>query len=186
MNRGRFIEEMRALLTQAGYKRGDAKRGSLQDLKSIRRLSLIWKMNLDQAMGYSSWKSSQSEVMLKMWPCMEFVRLEPRLEIRDWPTIWQDHGGKFYGSPGIDYPNAPGRMLALRNDPIWPAINRFGVPWKPFDWGSGMGTRNVPRDMAVRLGVITGDEPPQLAQDCLLYTSPSPRDRTRSRMPSSA
>ena len=26
----------------------------------------------------------------------------------------------------------------------------------------------------------------QLYQDCLLYTSPSPRDRTRSRMPSSA
>ena len=25
-----------------------------------------------------------------------------------------------------------------------------------------------------------------LRQDCLLYTSPSPRDRTRSRMPSSA
>ena len=32
-------------------------------------------------------------------------------------------------------------------------------------------------------------EPPTLAElssDCLLYTSPSPRDRTRSRMPSSA
>ena len=29
-------------------------------------------------------------------------------------------------------------------------------------------------------GVVTG------AADCLLYTSPSPRDRTRSRMPSSA
>ena len=26
----------------------------------------------------------------------------------------------------------------------------------------------------------------ELAYDCLLYTSPSPRDRTRSRMPSSA
>ena len=26
----------------------------------------------------------------------------------------------------------------------------------------------------------------RLLQDCLLYTSPSPRDRTRSRMPSSA
>ena len=25
-----------------------------------------------------------------------------------------------------------------------------------------------------------------MSQDCLLYTSPSPRDRTRSRMPSSA
>ena len=29
-------------------------------------------------------------------------------------------------------------------------------------------------------------ETPKAARDCLLYTSPSPRDRTRSRMPSSA
>ena len=29
-------------------------------------------------------------------------------------------------------------------------------------------------------------EPPEHLTDCLLYTSPSPRDRTRSRMPSSA
>ena len=30
------------------------------------------------------------------------------------------------------------------------------------------------------------DEPYAIVQICLLYTSPSPRDRTRSRMPSSA
>ena len=30
------------------------------------------------------------------------------------------------------------------------------------------------------------DDPPPLDISCLLYTSPSPRDRTRSRMPSSA
>ena len=29
-------------------------------------------------------------------------------------------------------------------------------------------------------------DPGTMASDCLLYTSPSPRDRTRSRMPSSA
>ena len=29
-------------------------------------------------------------------------------------------------------------------------------------------------------------KPVDVASDCLLYTSPSPRDRTRSRMPSSA
>ena len=34
-------------------------------------------------------------------------------------------------------------------------------------------------------GVI-GRSPFELLDDCLLYTSPSPRDRTRSRMPSSA
>ena len=36
---------------------------------------------------------------------------------------------------------------------------------------------------------LYGDEPDELSDEmeiCLLYTSPSPRDRTRSRMPSSA
>ena len=40
----------------------------------------------------------------------------------------------------------------------------------------GNGGTPVERDVEVRA----------LAKDCLLYTSPSPRDRTRSRMPSSA
>src|SRR5664280_3760080 len=35
--------------------------------------------------------------------------------------------------------------------------------------------------------IVTADaEPGGVIRDCLLYTSPSPRDRTRSRMPSSA
>ena len=34
--------------------------------------------------------------------------------------------------------------------------------------------------------VVAGFREWRLAEDCLLYTSPSPRDRTRSRMPSSA
>ena len=33
---------------------------------------------------------------------------------------------------------------------------------------------------------ISAPEPPNTPNTCLLYTSPSPRDRTRSRMPSSA
>ena len=36
---------------------------------------------------------------------------------------------------------------------------------------------------ALRRGLADGDRVPR---GCLLYTSPSPRDRTRSRMPSSA
>ena len=38
------------------------------------------------------------------------------------------------------------------------------------------------RDAGIAVKMITGDH----ATTCLLYTSPSPRDRTRSRMPSSA
>lgn len=165
MDRGRFIEEMRQQLTAAGYKRNGVKRGSLRDLKSTRRLGLIWQMNTDQAMGYAQWKTGQTAVALKMWPCLEFVRITPRREIRNWPEIWLDHGGKFYGAPGPDYPQAPGRMLALRNDPIFRRINRFGVPWKPFDWGSGMGTRNTSRATSISLGVIQEDDAPEDALD---------------------
>ena len=37
-----------------------------------------------------------------------------------------------------------------------------------------------------RFDRIVGEFPQQFIDDCLLYTSPSPRDRQRSRMPSSA
>ena len=51
------------------------------------------------------------------------------------------------------------------------------------------GTMTMYRTLLVehrdRVAVITLDRPEQL-NACLLYTSPSPRDRTRSRMPSSA
>ena len=45
--------------------------------------------------------------------------------------------------------------------------------------------------MVIPVGLIPSDEKKEvdkkkLAFTCLLYTSPSPRDRTRSRMPSSA
>ena len=34
--------------------------------------------------------------------------------------------------------------------------------------------------------LLLGEQNAQMDRNCLLYTSPSPRDRTRSRMPSSA
>ena len=45
--------------------------------------------------------------------------------------------------------------------------DQFGTAWKDVD-GNSCDTRN------------------DILKSCLLYTSPSPRDRTRSRMPSSA
>ena len=44
----------------------------------------------------------------------------------------------------------------------------------------GGGTKNGPKE------IIKASHQVELFDDCLLYTSPSPRDRTRSRMPSSA
>ena len=51
-------------------------------------------------------------------------------------------------------------------------------PW----WGTGIiGYKDNP---AMRDGIIPDQN--LLVKDCLLYTSPSPRDKRQSRMPSSA
>jgi len=155
MDRSRFIAEMQEELGRAGYRPEPKHAGGLQDLSSAGRLGLIWDMQLAQAHGYAKWKTGQDKDLLKATPAQELIRVEARNERRDWPAIWAAHGGQFYGEPGADYPDAPGRMIALKTDPIWAKISRFGVPWPPFDWVSGMGLRNVRRREAIELGVIT-------------------------------
>lgn len=156
MDRGLFMEEMRALLKEQGYRRpDDVKRGSLRDLKGFRRLGLIWDMNLAQAQGYARWKADMTPEGLENEPCYELIRVMDRLEHRDWPTVWRQHGGQFFDGEGSndDYPLSPGRMIARKTDPIWRAISRFGTPWAPFDWGSGMGLRGLPRAEADAFGL---------------------------------
>ena len=54
----------------------------------------------------------------------------------------------------------------------------------------GAGVTGVPFTDPIRLNQLgienSFPQKPELSSVCLLYTSPSPRDRTRSRMPSSA
>ena len=52
----------------------------------------------------------------------------------------------------------------------------------PNTFGSSSGKK----ESVMELLVIVGNQIAGEYKDCLLYTSPSPRDRTRSRMPSSA
>jgi hypothetical protein len=160
MDRGVFIEEMRDELTKSGYKRGEAPRGSLQDLKSTRRLGLIFDMNIAQAQGYAKYLLAMTPEGLENEPAWELVRIMGRVEARDWPVIWQQNGGTFYDGPGSndDYPLAPGRMIAKKTDPIWTNISRFQTPWAPLDWGSGMGMRGMGREESDAYGVTSPTE----------------------------
>lgn len=142
---------IREALAQTGYTPPQGKEGGLQDLSSQRRLDLIIQTNVAEARGYVRYLEGTSEGALAAFPCQELVRTQNRRAPRNWPEIWKGHGGRLYGS---------GRMIALKTDPIWTAISRFGHPWPPFDFNSGMGLRDVGRREAIRYGVIAADDPP--------------------------
>jgi hypothetical protein len=113
------------------------------------RLNLCIETAIGLAQGYRHWKENQA--VLDMWPCQELFRLESRDAPRDWHERWEKASGEFYG-------DAKNRMIAPVNDPIWTAISRFGVPWPPFDFESGMWTRVISRQESEELGVIETDE----------------------------
>lgn len=155
VNEARARELLRDSLRSIGYSPDQvgAAPGSLRDLGSERRLNLIVDMNVGMARGYGWWAQGQSAAVLDQWPAQELVRVESRVNPRgDWPERWVAAGGRI--SPG-------GRMVALKNDPVWTNLSRFGLPYPPFDYGSGMGVEDVDRDTAVSLGLI--DEDTQIA-----------------------
>lgn len=119
----------------------------LTDLASDARLNLILDTNVDQAAGYGSWAQGQDEAILDQWPAQELVRVREAAQPRDWKRIWVENGGTLYN----------GRMIALKNDPIWVRISRFGLPYPPFDFNSGMDVDDIDRDEAIQLGLIDRD-----------------------------
>ena len=145
------ISELQRLMRERGLDTG--KPDDLRNPASEKRLALIIDTNRAQAQGYARFKRSSTGGALLAFPAQELVRIERRYEPRDWHSRWQLEGGQLYGDTR--------RMIALKTDPIWTAINRFGNPYPPFDFGSGMGVRNVSRRDAIELGVIPADYTPE-------------------------
>ncbi len=122
-----------------------------KELKSTPRLRLVLETNVDLARGYGTYAQTQDADVLEEFPAWELYRAEDRKEPRDWPARWEEAGGEFY--PGTsDYPE--GRMIALKNDPIWEEISAFDLPYAPFDYNSGMDQRDIDREEAEELGLI--------------------------------
>jgi len=128
--------------------------GKLSDPGSEARAKVIVDTNAGLAAGYVDWLDANSEGARRAFPAFELIRVtEPGKpeNRRDWFARWREAGGITY----------QGRMIALKEDDIWVSLSRFGVPYPPFDYNSGMGVDDVPFDECVALGLITDDWNPK-------------------------
>ena len=110
------------------------------------RIKLVLDTNRAQAQGYARFKRSSTGGALLAFPAQELIRVRNSKERRDWQARWIAAGGKLTG----------GRMIALKTDSVWIALSRFGTPYPPFDFNSGMGVRDIPRRECIEMKLIDG------------------------------
>lgn len=136
-HRDDFIKRMRKALGLRPNEGGTM----MEDISSERRLRLIYETQLGKLAGKTAYANALA--LADVAPFQELRRVERRKEPRDWPSRWRDAGGSFYS----------GRMVAPLTDKIWTRISRFGLPYPPFDYNSGMGVRSLTAVEGAKLGV---------------------------------
>lgn len=144
LNEAEARTALKEYLAADGYEPEPGTAGGLRDLSSDTRLNLILKQNIDTAAGAGQFAVQNDPDIIDAFPALELYRLEARNEERDWNTRWVHAGGRLYG----------GRMIARKDDPVWENISAFGTPYPPFDYNSGMWTREIDRTEAEQLGVV--------------------------------
>lgn len=147
MDASEFRRDMRKVLDQTGYQ---AAGEGIQNLRTKARLDLVLDTQVRQARGWAQWKAATTRGALAAVPAWELVRVREVKVERDWDRRWAAAGGRLFD----------GRKIALKNDPVWTRISRFGTPYPPFDFNSGMGVDDVDYEEAVELGLLKDDDPP--------------------------
>ncbi len=111
--------------------------------KKIAKLKIVAKK------GFDYYQGAQQEYALDEWPAQEFFRCINDITPVSYVELWENAGGKLLEG---------GRMIALKNDPIWSRISRFGLPYPPFDEYDVMWIRDVDRTETERLGLIARNQ----------------------------
>ena len=154
-----FVKDIRQIADEEGI---DITGKKITDIASTQRLKLIYDFNLRSAHSYARVKAGQDPDLIDMWPAYEFRRVGPRMHPREeskfieehWSYRWNEAFAPFEGATTSE----SGRMVAVKNHPGWVELSAFDTPWEPFDFGSGMGLRDVDREDAIDLGIISEDE----------------------------
>lgn len=146
---------LKEMLADLDYQPADpADAGTIKDLRTDGRLNLIIETNEKMATGFGQWLQSTDPDVIDAFPAWELVRVEDRIEKRDWKTRWRDAAGRVGDEVADGTLRRTGRMIARKTSEIWTALSRFGIPQAPFDFNSGMDVRDIGRREAIDLGVI--------------------------------
>ena len=155
--------DVRRLVTPADRPSDPKDFGTIKDIHAKRRLDVVIEQNVRQARGYANHLSATSEGALRAFPAYELVRVRRSKEPRDWDRLWKEAARKV-GYAGVNRETS--EKIALKTSPVWVALSKFGNPFPPFDWGSGMGLDDVPRSKCRALGLvgenIEEQKPPKL------------------------
>lgn len=152
--------DLRAYLGSIGYDAGE-NRGTIKDLTTKARLDVMMKTNADQAKGYASHLRATTTGAILAFPAYELVRVQQRKLPRNWDARWMN-AAKAVGFDGVSRDLS--RKIALKTSPIWAELSRFGNPFPPFDFNSGMGVRDVPKSVCREIGLLGKDEQPEIPQ----------------------
>ena len=137
-SRAQFVKDMSAFAIKQGMGPLDPEdAGTLKDITSQARLSVIFNTKVQQAQSYGYWKQGQDPDVLDAFPAQRFVREQDVEHARDKHAAFEG-------------------QVRLKSDlAFWLRINQdFGVPWGPWGWGCGHGVEDVSREEAEQLGLI--------------------------------
>ena len=148
--------KMQQYLKQLDYQPDEGEKGTLTDLSSDQRIDLIIDTQTKMSQGYGKWVADQDPEVLDLYPADEMYRQVNSRVPRDWSARWNEARATLGDATSATVASGPsGPFIALKNDPIWAALSRFGNPYPPFDYNSGMWVRDADPAEAEALG-ITG------------------------------
>ena len=160
--------DLRAYLDSIGYDPDKdlapgekSRRGTIKDLYTKSRLDVMMKTNADQAKGYASHVRATTTGAMLAFPAYELVRVERRKLQRNWDERWTN-AAKAVGFEGVCRDTS--KKIALKTSPIWVQLSRFGNPFPPFDFNSGMGVRDVRKSVCREIGLLGPDEQPTIPE----------------------
>lgn len=152
VDRDSFIRSMRAIAEQEGLQTtNEAGRGTVRDIRSLKRLGLIFDMQDQSASNFARWRMDRDADILDAYPgyrLSESNAREPRAEAF-WAARWREAGNEcgFAGAARNDF-------LALKTSPIWALLSRFNTPWPPFDYGSTRVLLDADREECAQAGLL--------------------------------